>query len=180
MSALSRLVEIFRGQGYTGLEDDAVEAEDSAVIKVKTLVLTNAQIKKLPNTLVDIVASPGSNKVLIPLFAVVVANCINGAYTFSGDGVISIVASEGGACFGALQEDIAEAYPLIASGSALKVMATIHSQFLSGGDGSELDNFEDQGLSVKLTGVDADADLTDGHADNTLEVSIYYIIKDIG
>lgn len=144
-----------------------------------TLTLTDAQIKKLPNTPIPIVASPGSGQMLVPILAIFVADSTAGAYSFDGDAKIRIVTTDGNACFGTLVEDTVEAYPLFADSLALEVVATLRSQFSSGGDGSEKTLFEDQGLAVAIAGVTDDNDFSGGDAANTLNVTILYTIVDV-
>jgi len=51
---------------------------DSGVIKTKTVTLTNAQILALPSTAIEIIPSPGANKILVPSLVTISWKYISG------------------------------------------------------------------------------------------------------
>lgn len=54
--------------GVTVTETAAVEGSGAGAIEVTTITLTDAQIKALPTTAVDIVPNPGVGKIILPFF----------------------------------------------------------------------------------------------------------------
>jgi hypothetical protein len=95
------LREITLGAGLS-MSGDVLNRTDTATINMTTVALTDAQIKALPTTEQVLVADPGANLALVPMFAVFYAKTSSGAYTNINAAAIlrTYLGSGGGGCEG--------------------------------------------------------------------------------
>ncbi len=138
--------------------------------------LSNADIKALPSTAYTILPPPGNGKVYLWYKVIFVADKTAGAYSLTGDLRIGIEATSNGQIIGGLlNEDLAEAYPLIGNGNTDKVMASLgNDKYIYGGDGSTLNNFENIGIEIFTP--DTGTVVTGGNINNYLKATIFYSI----
>lgn len=143
-------------------------------LKKKTTVLTNAQVKALPTTPIQVVAAPGSGLVLIPVACSVEARFQNGAYTNIDDSP-------------RLQLKLDTSSRIEVSGyffPAASRWTTRQFGSISRGDMAQqaqkrlaLDNDTYANKSLKISMVNAALGaLTAGHANNTMTVILWYYI----
>lgn len=70
---------------------DHVLADGFALMRMATVTLTDAQIKALPTTPVEIIPQPGSGKTIIPLNGVITFNITTGYTNLGWDGIGGII-----------------------------------------------------------------------------------------
>lgn len=127
----------------------------------RDIQLTNAQIKTLRATPVELIPTPGNSKVVVAFEAIILKETSKGAYTTGGgNNQLGFDYSSGGTFF----TITGGAHDLTSAGRKL-----IGSKLL--GDETVLRPNE----SIRLVYV-GNAELTGGHADNTLSIRIYYSI----
>lgn len=182
---------------FTGLQefDAGLTLEQSIGLHATKATLTNAQIKALTNTAVQVVAAPGANKTLLPILAYVYSQIEGGYEGFDADGDLVLQYSNGNAALGGLQNRfeadvvnhselydffndhrLAVLYPGRTRGAAL-ASAQFPLSFVSP-ISPEGDPDTNTALSLKILQSTAD-DLTFGHADNVVGVMLFYSILDL-
>jgi len=146
-----------------------------------TVTLTDAQIKALPTTPVEIVAAPGANKLIFVIRNVIgKLNDSGGAYGNSDNTAGSYVTLAYGSAY---DDDATYNYP--------DVTSFINSLSSFGNDGIitlspySADTFQNilpgavnNGLFLHI-GNNGLGNLTGGNAANTLKVTVYYVIVDL-
>jgi hypothetical protein len=163
----------------TGHYHDTIGVEDSVTIRSRTIVLTNAQIKALPSTPVEIVPAPESNEIIAPIGAWLYLNW-HADYSnidplarigIGITGTLSSVLSQfADSSIGDLLQDGAShvAFTGIVGVVGEAVAATL-------GTGQIHDEPGVLGRGAEIYGANNGlGDFTGGHAENTLSVSLWY------
>lgn len=139
-----------------------------------TVTLTDAQVKALPTTGVQVVAAPGANKLLVVVSSVWTLDNTHGAYTNFSSFVTTLNYGSTGTPASAPYDE--------ANNGAFADTSAVHllGVFLGVGDGAgqaawfaDRATVVDTGLTVKAVNASA-GDLTGGNAANTLSVSATY------
>lgn len=154
-------------------------AQPSAVRKV-TVQLTDAQIKALPTTPIQMLPAPGVGKMYAVVIGVAALDVTAG--TYSNIGVTSslyIAAGAGSALSaaydenwdGALQDS--SAIHIIHFAPMMGAQAPAHSLW-----NADKPNYENLPLTIKSNN-GASGNFTGGHAANTLRLTVYYVIVDL-
>lgn len=141
-----------------------------------SVTLTDAQIKALPDTDVDLVGAPGAGKLLQYKGAVWDISPSGGAYTNEDAFEIATKIGDYGVAAGYIES--AQGY----FGGDTRTFLDIPPNYDSGG-GFGIAGFADEtsiNQPIKLTASNAAAgSLTGGHADNYLDVTVFYSIIDV-
>lgn len=158
------------------------------VLKVATVTLTDAQIKALPTTPVQVVAAPGVGKIAVPIMALVGLAWTADYTNISADSTFDFFWLPAGAQpFNSLFEaDTSSVSSLLAGGgnayamsSPLQLGWTAAAPGLSvpraTGDFMGGTNVVDANISVFITN---SGDLTGGNAANSLKVTVWYTEAD--
>ncbi|HEX4875753.1 MAG TPA: hypothetical protein VFV31_03720 [Chitinophagaceae bacterium] len=155
-------------------------------IQSATVTLTDAQIKALPSTAVEIVAAQGSGKVALPIYFSVYIDTSGGSYSgvtnasailiyesLSGVKYLSSVLPTESALSGTLKTFNFSNCPFSEQGFA--VYSGININTLSIQQPYEPDN-----LAIKISGsYNGTSNYTGGNAANTMKVTVYYIVVDL-
>lgn len=132
-----------------------------------TVTLTDAQIKALPTTPVQVLAAPGAGKYYKIFGAQIITDTSAAAYTnVSASGLITVQLSDSNqnfSCNNGILEEQDVFYGDLAPDTSLNV--------------SPLSNTENN--AINISSVNSGGDYTGGNAANTLEVVVYYIIVDL-
>lgn len=162
---------------------DAKAPSSSAILHQATVELTNAQIKALPTTAVQIVAAPGANKVLVYQSGILLLNTTSGAYS----NVAATAALYIG--LGTTSASVASRSPvamLTGSASYIDILAVASTAPADGGpnlsafDQEILSGATNQALVMAAYNPDEGSgeNFTGGNAANTLKISVtYYILN---
>lgn len=147
---------------------------ESSLIGVATVELTDAQIKDLPTTAIQIVAAPGSDKYIHVIAASMVCDTSNGGYgNIDPDCVLSFQTSDGEVFCQQIQGSNLTTF-LTDNSKRLMLLGTvldnIYSAFLS--------SFENSPLLIKIYNAVA-GNLTDGNALNIMRLKVYYTVVDL-
>lgn len=144
------------------------------------VTLTNAQIKALPTTPVEIVAAQGSGKVIVPVIATAYINTSGGAYTGVTDASIVLIDNNSDylSSVTKIQSPLGSPAanfiiipcPYMSTGSATFSGITISDQNFSLPDNQSLSIKDDWGGLSNYGG---------GNAANTLKVTVYYLVVDL-
>lgn len=144
------------------------------------VILTNDQIKALPSTYIEVLPAQGANKAAIPLFTTFQWHTLDGYINQDGDTVIGINYN------GNIQAGDASVFtnlPTLAV-DGLAVLINSAFAFLSGANASFLANwyydlFKVNNTPLMIAALNAGGDFLGGHADNTLKVTVYYVVVDL-
>lgn len=137
----------------------------SGLLQVATMTLTDAQIKALGEVPVEVIPAPGANKLLLPISAVAVLNCAAGAYTgLTGTPAVVLWYEN--------QDTIAEGYATSFPWGHAADHQDLNMAVVA-------QNGPNENNAIVITMTSQDGDLANGHADNTLNVTVYYVIVDL-
>ena len=158
----------------------------ASIIQSATVTLTDAQIKALPTTGVEIVAAQGVNTIINPLNAVIVFNWAADYTNIDGACQLFIQADSGNSTLDFLrQADGNVVSDFFANGSSTFIniqsnqkVANINGNTTVANSPAFISDFENQGLSIKINN-GASGNLTGGNAANTLKVTVYYTVVDL-
>jgi hypothetical protein len=159
---------------FTGLASGG-----SSTVLSATITLTDAQIKALPTTPIEIVAAPGTNKMISVLMAVANWSVSAGAYTNQDGDTRFYLQYEGGAGSATVMSKTPTAtdnrtYNLI--GGALIDSAAPWAGNVES-DGINTSQISNKKVEAFLD--NGGGDLTGGNAANTLKVTVYYVVVDL-
>jgi hypothetical protein len=158
---------------------------DGSSLLSATVELTDAQIKALPTTGIEIIATPGANKIILPFSAVLVLQNWQADYTnINANSSIQISSTNG---LGNILNFIEQAKNtsisnILAYGSDSLNVVSI-GQPIYGGQPTAFTgiipaDLIDDGLSIRINNVGS-GNLTGGNAANTLKVTVYYVVVDL-
>lgn len=136
--------------------------------------LTNAEIKALPTTEFQLLAAPGAGKVAWPVFANVSLDSSAGAYTNVKTGAALFLWNDAAT----LLTETGESYPLFADGQAIQLFGSIGQRYFSGGNILETPDYENRAIVLKLNN-SPNGNMTGGHADNSLKITLFYVLIDL-
>lgn len=141
----------------------------SYVRKSTPVVLTDAQIKALPTTGVDLVAAPGAGRMHIPVVVTLTSSIVAGYDNIDAASSIRIVWGASIIALIGMEEE---------GGAVSDLLTDIGSGWAAGGavaaSSNDIADAEDQALAVRIVN-GAAGDLTAGNAANTVTVTVYYI-----
>lgn len=141
-----------------------------------TVELDNAEILTLPTTPVQIVAAPGADKVIVPLFGLMRVNIV-GAYVGAGAAALRLMYGASGLASSLLAINLGSTGDLIGSFVSLARFDAEYDPEISSVIVSANDRVN-KSLAVKddWTG---GSDYTGGNAANTMTVTVCYIVLDV-
>jgi len=155
------------------------------LLRVASVPLNDAQIKALPETPVEIVPSPGPGNIAVPIMTLFHLDASHGAYmTINADNALLAMQYEGGTDVNTyFANDSTQSPPLTwltsffaydgfwlsYNGPIVLNLAWGPQPFAFGGSAI------DAGLALYATNA-ADGHFTGGHVDNTLTVTVYYVV----
>lgn len=147
---------------------------------VASVTLTDAQIKALPTTGIQIIASPGAGKFLYPISAAIVHNWVANYTNIEGASFINITSSIGNynvlvGIYQSIGSSVSDL--LAASESILAVCGQQNAQLANYAD-IPLSGVVNNGLMINMYN-DVGGNLTGGNAANTLKVTVYYVVVDL-
>lgn len=182
-AALDGTEEVPIVQGATTVKTTTQDIADLGLLQSATVELTDAQIKALPTTGIQIVAAPGENKLLLPVAAYIRGvTAAGGAYTNIGDIGWNLIWEDGVFATSPLQpsfvggENTDMIQQFLIPNTYVSGVATFSGLAFTG-DAFDSTNIINKPLVLKdswNTG-----DYTAGNAANTLKVTVYYIIVDL-
>ena len=161
-----------------GYEPRLAVSTDTEIVPVrsKTVILTDAQIKALPTTAIELVAAPGASKFIFLQSALIVSNCQAGTYIsgdFAGGSLgFSVVNS---VSFSLLEGDLE---------SLLTDTSQLGTVWFQGNHATAkvaapkaMGDTVNQPLT--LVAGNGSGNYTGGNAANTLKVTVLYVIMDV-
>jgi hypothetical protein len=156
----------------------------TSLLQSAMVTLTDAQIKNSPSSYHEIVASPGTNKLLVFQSAVLILDTTAGGYTnvTNGNGFNSSFVfvygenSFAASNFGVLIDFMTTAADKVIFFSSPSVLAGTTPYLTDNGDVSEFDVVN---KPINFTIYNDDGNFTGGNAANTLKVTVYYIEVDL-
>jgi hypothetical protein len=157
-----------------------VNDDPQVAIYKRKVTLTDAQIKALPTTSIDLVDAPGAGKMILPHAVRYVLNNEAGAYTNLDGTTCLLVTKVGGLILNSVYDENAEGN----FGAAYKwFMICMLSQNVIGGATYAYSvgatPTENEPLKLVLAnGSPSIGDLTGGHADNSMKITVFYSIVD--
>lgn len=161
---------------------------DEGLVRVfsKTVTLTNAQIKALPTTAVEIVPAPGANRIVYPFGAFLHLNWIADYTNIDADAQIKLVVLSSDLLIALREDTQSQVTSLLAGGGPDGTNALTGVQFLkktaadvfSGNSG-----FYDSDImnkSVVLSAYNGSSgNFTGGNVGNSLQATVLYTVIDV-
>jgi hypothetical protein len=174
--------KLFVRDAVNGVAADWVSQSGGGVpIQSATVTLTDAQIKALPTTGVEIVAAPGVGKYILPIRMIWDLDNTNGAYTNLDSGVCTSYDAVGSGSFLQRYNENSEgvfADPLIWNFQFIQASSVVATQTKPLLNITEL--ISNQPFEIGfLNGNPSVGNFTGGNEDNTLKVQLWYIIVDL-
>lgn len=163
---------------------DRLTPGGASLVHQTTVALTDEQIKALPTTGVAIVPAPGANKVIELLHGFVTADCAAGAYTTPLGAYIQLLYGTSPIAAYVDASGFIDALALLSNASVRRsrIPALWFSPQTSGAEDFLFGQFSGDPTNQPLTLADAYngvSNYTDGHASNTLKVSVAYMILNV-
>lgn len=157
--------------------------QGAGVLKVGGAVLTNAQIRTLPNTPVEVLPAPPANKLFFPTLALFRLTWFADYENINEEAILRLLCIEPDATstLSAFDEETTGEVTnlLAAGGDTLGIM--LPQQRISGSPNKAitklLANLRDQPLSLRMG--NSDDDLTGGDPRNTLDVTVYFVVLEL-
>lgn len=140
----------------------------SSLVLSETVTLTDAQIKALPTTPIQIVAAPGANKYIKYAGAVLVLDVTSGVYTNLNTSAMNLLRTGQNP----LTVDFSGAYLEDDSNVWVYQDTSVNN------DGIPVVLSELENLAIEISSQNT-GNLTGGNAANTLKVTVYYVVVDI-
>lgn len=170
-----------------GSEQRAEESRGLFAVRRKVVTLTDAQIKALPTTPVQIVPAPGVDQFLILLNAVLRANTAGGAYTnVSSDNFSYLRFWYGANDFASLKTDRSfGGFDLASTLIDGRITLFPQMQLLSIASpltfvGPDIYATSDvAGQPLVLVGANTAGNFTGGNAANTMHVAVHYLVESL-
>jgi len=151
------------------------DADLTSVVTIRqaTVVLTDAQIKALPTTPVELVAAPGPGKVLIQVGAIAILDSVANAYTNLA-GRIQVGNDNGGAFTAGWNVS-----GFLNDGVQMRSSSGPFGAFTDGSSLYQPYLSEVEDTNLALHAVAASGAFTGGNAANTLRLTVWYAIVDV-
>lgn len=158
--------------------------EGGGLLQSATVELTDAQIKALPSTGIEVVAAQGAGKVVVPSLIICIADFTAGAYTSVTD-ASWVITDDSGSYY---VSGIAAASGMLAGNVDTNIIQ-IPAVYLEPGSGGLTGSVVGNGLvpitslnnsPLKIADVQGGVpDYEGGNAANTLKVRVYYVVVDL-
>src|SRR6266508_3161660 len=167
---------------YTSVLDGLTQLAAGMYLQRAIVTLTDAQIKALPTTSVEIVAAPGAGKAIFPLAAWFRLNWFADYENIASSSLLTVQAGiQFGALFALLDNVNSDVDVLLASGGPAGTNAWLPlASRASGSLSIGIAGFNDaviENLPLLFQCANGgEGPLTGGHANNTLKVTVYYIV----
>jgi len=169
----------------TGITAMFTGLEGGGAVLSATVELTDAQIKALPTTPIEIIAAQGSDKMIFAVFATLQLKNYVADYT-NIDATASLQLVSTGTSAGTLvnvaQNLGTSLGNILAAGDNtlnwLQLYQGIVSNTIVPATGSIPSDFNNQNLAIKINN-QGDGNLTDGDSSTTLKVTVYYVVVDL-
>ena len=179
----------YAGRPYDPTFTTSVGGGDTVqTVYSRTVTLTDAQIKALPTTGVEVVPAPGAGQAIMPLFAVLVLDTSANYYDnidaaaslqVGADRMNSLLESSGagsaGSVSGFLQAG-APYYAILLPAQRTMAVAASPSGGMVGFSGSS-DDIQDAIMVIASNG--AAGNFTQGHASNVMSITVHYTVIDL-
>lgn len=141
------------------------------LLRRASIVLTDSQIRGLPDVPVEFIAAPGAQKLIVPVSGVLTSNiAVGGSYTsISSPSYIGLFYGAGGQPYRA---DANSTGLLVDEGGESVMLDFVPDIALTAGAGPAFD------LPLSVSAVNALGVYGSGNPANTLTVTVYYTIED--
>lgn len=188
----------YSGPGFSlplSVADGGTGVSDGAAIRMVTVILTDAQIKALPTTPIELVAAPGANMKVKPIGLTLRSNTTAGAYTNIDASYADLHLDINGhyASYGPVDDStstpvLTGVSNILGAAGSVVYDGVVPSLSATSVAGTSLyvqpDAFPgpatvlNQPLDLKMEN-NGSGNLTGGNAANTLKVVLYYVIEDL-